>query len=74
MLGLVLVPWLGIEPYPVVVTGYFIQIGLAATAISAREQGTRRKIYLVFLGLLIIDVSVAWLFPFVFLTVRGLGE
>jgi hypothetical protein len=74
MLGLVLMVWVDLKMIPVVVTGYVVQIGLAAAAIGVREHGTRRKIYLVFLSLLTIDVVAAWLFPFLFLIFRGMGE
>jgi hypothetical protein len=74
MLGLVLLPWVNLEPIPIVVIGHVVQIGLLVAAISVRDQAIRQKIYRVFLGLLLTDVVVALLFPFLFLMARGLGE
>ena len=61
--------------FPVVALGYCVQFGLASGAICACGAGVRHKVYLVFIGLLVIDVSVALLFPFfLFLLMARGGE
>ena len=54
-----------------VVIGYFVQIGLAATAICGRKQSTRHTCYRLFVCLLVLDVCVAWFGPLLFLLISG---
>ena len=64
----------GPDPTPIIVMGYLVQIGLAAKAVTGREQTTRRICYLIFRCLLVADVLVAWLGPIVFLLLMRPGE
>lgn len=61
----------GPDPVPFILIGYLLQMGLAAKAVYGREQSTRRGCYLAFLGLLILDVGVAWFGPILFLLIGG---
>jgi hypothetical protein len=74
MLGFLLVFWLDVNDLAVLVAGYLVQIGLVIAAVCARKPSTRRRVYLVFVGLLIADVIVAWVLPPLYLALRGFGE
>ena len=51
-----------------------VPLGMAVAAIFARKQTTRHRCYLGFLGLLILDVGIAWFGPILFLLIMGAGE
>lgn len=74
VLGLILAFRVRFGAVLVVAIGYAVQMGLAAAAICAREPSNRHRIYLVFRGLLIIDVVVAWFLPFLYVAMLGIGE
>jgi hypothetical protein len=65
---------LGLDPRPFMVMGCLVQIGLAAGAIYAREQRARNRFYLAFRCLLILNVGIALLFPFLLIMILGGGE
>jgi hypothetical protein len=58
----------------IVISGYLIHMGVVSVVGCSSSQSVRRKSYLLFVTLLVIDVALAWSLPFVFLTLRGWGE
>lgn len=56
------------------IVGFLVPIGMALMANLSRNERTRRRFYQGFLGLLIIDVGLALLSPFLYLMILGAGE
>ncbi len=57
------------------VIGYCVQIGLAGGAILARGERARHTCYLIYVGLLVLDVGIGCFGPILFwLLVGGLGD
>ena len=69
-------PWLalfGTHQTSIIVAGHIIQMAVAAIAISTRRPTVRRVCYLIFRGLLVLDVCIAWS-PIVRLMIWPPGE